>query len=1060
MSEDTQTAGVPGSASEVTDPTSDPTPSKLIPPSPEIAPGTPAAPSPTEDALSPTLTPEEMGRLSGPSHEMTDTVSSAVISIADRHYRDGRVSVTEMQTFLGGSPFQDLAGWLLKMRTSDAGVRDCNFHKYDLDGNGALTADEMLLAVQEYLTETQEINPELVQRVCDAAVQHFRVRRNPQVTTAAKLSPSNSFSDTQPQSPVRMIDKFNYHTTHARMAQLAFSLGKKCGGINQRWHDRFQSTIRDSEQMAEECHDEQVELSKPHQFCVGITTRLEELESLAQANDWDQLSELLPSLIRHVYKNKNAKGNNFTFTAPGKSTIKMSFNTSDGQNQPCLNCAALFDYALPAFKRRHEEYRMKCLEKRAMEIEEARLNTVKQKQAQYVAKKVEEQKVLLMKQEQKKRAQQEKKAEKRIQKAMQLAAAEEQARQDIAAREVRQEKQKQRESMRHRLFQQFLREKTAGPMTSGIKPDEQTPAPSEVGTLPLDPNCGADFIDGMSSAEHMAWIASLRNRALSPPLLVPQLRSPKQAKLQGLEDTSSPVMVPRVQIEYGSTGFPTGRHVQLRPLTAPAVVACEKEVLQETPQDSPEPTPEMCPASPVQNSHSPLFLDRMASSCEDEDDEAPTGALANLHAEIKLRKKRALLKAKERPDILKSGPVRDRNGMTMTFEEVMVQIDKNKKAFASMKSAYALTMSVRLQADHTGIAEHQDLKERVDVRGLMKLCGLPADHIRKMCDIFDREVPKSRAKVKGGLAPQNMSRVQFHRFMQKNGYQDKAIVSRLFEVFDSKRDNELSFEELLCGLAFFEDRPGGSEKFLPGNMSKQEAEDAESDDTFLDVCSRFFDLDGKQLISKLNIFKVLCLLTKREQGKHIADAIFDLLTLEKTLLTYVEFIEGACSQPELCTVFYKMMLLQGKQKGSKAFNTGLKSLIELTKPWADAQASGRMVGLDRIVTEFQEADYKQECHLARYVRRIAKLRRDTADNESAEYYATVMEQIVDKGWGFVEHERARLEVGLQAAGEQTTEDNMDSQLNKQRLLRKWKTILETFAPLYVKPLQPGQTMGT
>ena len=154
----------------------------------------------------------------------------------------------------------------------------------------------------------------------------------------------------------------------------------------------------------------------------------------------------------------------------------------------------------------------------------------------------------------------------------------------------------------------------------------------------------------------------------------------------------------------------------------------------------------------------------------------------------------------------------------------------------------------------------------------MKLCGLPADHIRKMCDIFDREVPKSRAKVKGGDAPQLMTKVQFQRFMQKNGYQDKSIVSRLFEVsllvwlmvlliyllkvFDSRRDNVLSFEELLTGLAFFEERPGGSETFLPGKMSAEEAEEADSDDTFLDICSRFFDLDGKMLISKLNIFKV------------------------------------------------------------------------------------------------------------------------------------------------------------------------------------------------------------
>ena len=58
--------------------------------------------------------------------------------------------------------------------------------------------------------------------------------------------------------------------------------------------------------------------------------------------------------------------------------------------------------------------------------------------------------------------------------------------------------------------------------------------------------------------------------------------------------------------------------------------------------------------------------------------------------------------------------------------------------------------------------------------------------------------------------------------------------------------------------------------------------------------------------------QVLCTITKRDTAKHISDAIFDLLSLEKTMLTYTEFIEGACRQGDLCTVFYKMMLLQAR----------------------------------------------------------------------------------------------------------------------------------------------------
>lgn len=376
-------------------------------------------------------------------------------------------------------------------------------------------------------------------------------------------------------------------------------------------------------------------------------------------------------------------------------------------------------------------------------------------------------------------------------------------------------------------------------------------------------------------------------------------------------------------------------------------------------------------------------------------------------------------------------------------------------------------MSVCLQANHTGIAEEMDLKERVDVRALMKLCGLPSDHIRKMCDIFDREVPKSRAKVKGGDAPQLMTKVQFQRFMQRNGYQDKAIVSRLFEVFDSKRDNVLSFEELLVGLAFFEERPGGSETFLPGKMSAQEAEAADSDDSFLDICSRFFDLDGKQLISKLNIFKVLSNITKRDTAKHISDAVFDLLSLDKTMLTYTEFCDGASAEPELCTVFYKMMLLQGKQKGSKTFNQGVASMLELTEDWYNAQRSGRLVGFDKLVDQFHEADFAAEKELFQKAREVRNNRRDAGEGgqtaESVTYYVQLMENIVEKGWGFVRQEEARLDTGLAAAEEQVKgvdEEEVDSSvLNKLRLLRKWRNILKQFAPKYMKALQTGQTLG-
>ena len=76
------------------------------------------------------------------------------------------------------------------------------------------------------------------------------------------------------------------------------------------------------------------------------------------------------------------------------------------------------------------------------------------------------------------------------------------------------------------------------------------------------------------------------------------------------------------------------------------------------------------------------------------------------------------------------------------------------------------------------------MQEKINIRALAKMCGLPGEHVRKLCDIFDREVPKSQARIKGQEAPQQMSKQQFCRFMFKNGYKNATVVSRLFEVFD------------------------------------------------------------------------------------------------------------------------------------------------------------------------------------------------------------------------------------------------------------------------------------
>jgi len=334
------------------------------------------------------------------------------------------------------------------------------------------------------------------------------------------------------------------------------------------------------------------------------------------------------------------------------------------------------------------------------------------------------------------------------------------------------------------------------------------------------------------------------------------------------------------------------------------------------------------------------------------------------------------------------------------LEEVVSQGEAVRARYSKTQLRYHATMKSRLEPDHTGVQAEKPMQDKINIRALSKMCGLPGDHVRKMADIFDREVPKQTSQVKGQDATQQMSKPQFQRFMTKNGYKNPTIVARLFEVFDSARDQCLSFEELLAGLAFFEERPGGAESFIPGMMDGNE-DDAEADDIFLGMVARFFDLDGRQLISKLNVFKVINILgLQRDLARPIADAIFDQLSMDASHeLTYTEFIQKVESNPQLCFVMHKAMLLQGKEHGTPMHENAIIEFRQLTKDWYDRQMCGRLVGVDMLVAEFLTANHEGEEALLKRMFRVMDCcsEDDKERSSSATYYLTCMEGCVHRG---------------------------------------------------------------
>lgn len=73
-----------------------------------------------------------------PSSPLAREMAAAVLVIADQHARNGLLSVSEMRTFLRGSPFEAFGRWL-----SSPGSRGSSWKAHDVDQNGVLDLQEL-----------------------------------------------------------------------------------------------------------------------------------------------------------------------------------------------------------------------------------------------------------------------------------------------------------------------------------------------------------------------------------------------------------------------------------------------------------------------------------------------------------------------------------------------------------------------------------------------------------------------------------------------------------------------------------------------------------------------------------------------------------------------------------------------------------------------------------------------------------------------------------------------------------------------------------------------------
>jgi len=151
-------------------------------------------------------------------------------------------------------------------------------------------------------------------------------------------------------------------------------LAKSSGGIHPRWRDNFTEHMEKEEEKAAQCQpcEGEIEIPQPHCFCEKVVKQLQRcLRGLNNQQGLDPdyaMSGELPKLFKMINVNKFAKGNNYTFTAKGKTTIKMSFAANDAANQSCIENFKLFDFALPNFKQFYEDQTLRKIEEDSAKV--------------------------------------------------------------------------------------------------------------------------------------------------------------------------------------------------------------------------------------------------------------------------------------------------------------------------------------------------------------------------------------------------------------------------------------------------------------------------------------------------------------------------------------------------------------------------------------------------------------------------------------------------------------------------------------------------------------------
>lgn len=239
---------------------------------------------------------------------------------------------------------------------------------------------------------------------------------------------------------------------------------------------------------------------------------------------------------------------------------------------------------------------------------------------------------------------------------------------------------------------------------------------------------------------------------------------------------------------------------------------------------------------------------------------------------------------------------------------------------------------------------------------------------------------------------------QFKRFMLNLGFVDEFIVKRMFETFDVDHHEYLNFVELLVGLSFFMDREKRYEYTEPP---------VHDHPVFIEFCTKFFDLDGHERMSKFKLYKVCSTCLSKSDATLFADVIYEVISGTVATLTLQQFKKCLKAAPKLRHIMRLLMVLQGLIPGTASYQETHSDLKEVISDWTTKKKAGRSVSMELLIREIEGAPKWRVDELSATAEEFQQARRGM-DAVYASYYVQVLRSVIEKGNGHVQTEHARI----------------------------------------------------